>query len=315
MKTDYFQSVFILIFFIFFAVPAVGQVVAPEGFMQSPPDDGNLNIIVFGAHPDDAQLDAGGVGALWSDQGHHVKFVSTTNGDIGHAVKSGGELAKIRIAEFHDADRVLGIDGSEVFDIHDGEIMPTLENRKKYVRAIREWKADIVIGHRPYDYHPDHRYTGILMQDAAYMVIVSNFLPSVPHLTQNPVFLFSSDNFQKPYPFEPDVVVAIDEVIDRKVEAVWQFESQIESWWAAGNFEDVIPVPDDPQARAERKQQVTERFKRRSVATADRYRDKLIELYGERRGKQIEYAEAFEVCEYGRQPTQEELLEMFPTFE
>ena len=169
-----------------------------------PADDGKLRIIVFGAHPDDCELKAGGTAALWAAQGHHVKFVSTTNGDIGHAEIAGGPLARRRIAEVKEAAKVLGIE-TEVLDIHDGELMPTLENRKTFVRLIREWKADIVMGHRPNDYHPDHRYTGILMQDAAFMVTVAFFCPDVPQLVKNPVFLYLSDNFQKPNPFEPAV--------------------------------------------------------------------------------------------------------------
>jgi LmbE family N-acetylglucosaminyl deacetylase len=177
-------------------------------------DDGKLRIIVFGAHPDDCEIKAGGVAAMWAAQGHHVKFVSVTNGDIGHAEMAGGVLAKRRTAEVKAADKKLGIE-TEVLDIHDGELMPTLENRKKFVRLIREWKADIVMGPRPNDYHPDHRYTGILMQDAAYMVTVKFYCPDVPQLPNNPVFLYLSDGFQKPNPFDPDIIVSIVEVIDQ----------------------------------------------------------------------------------------------------
>ena len=73
--------------------------------------------------------------------------------------------------EVMEVARRLGVT-TEVLDIHDGELLPTLENRRTITRLIREWKADIVIAHRPNDYHPDHRYTGILVQDAAFMVIV-----------------------------------------------------------------------------------------------------------------------------------------------
>jgi len=204
-------------------------------------DDGKLRIIVFGAHPDDCEIKAGGTAAMWAAQGHHVKFVSTTNGDIGHATMAGGELAKRRTAEVKAAAKILGIE-TEVLDIHDGELMPTLENRKIFVRLIREWKADIVMGHRPNDYHPDHRYTGILMQDAAYMATVTFYCPDVPQIPKNPVFLYLSDGFQKPNPFEPDVVVSIDDVIEQKANALWLLESQIESLWATGNFEKVVPV-------------------------------------------------------------------------
>jgi len=168
-------------------------------------DDGKLRIIVFGAHPDDCEIRAGGVAAMWAAQGHHVKFVSTTNGDIGHWQMAGGPLAQRRKAEVEHAARILGIE-TEVLDIHDGELMPTLENRRLITRLIREWKADIVITHRPNDYHPDHRYTGILVQDAAYMVTVPFFCPDVPPLSRNPVFLYSSDRFQKPNPFDPAAI-------------------------------------------------------------------------------------------------------------
>ena len=144
-----------------------------------PPDDGKLRIIAFGAHPDDCEIKAGGVAAMWAARGHHVKFVSTTNGDIGHPNMAGGPLSLRRTAEVHEAAKILGI-VSEVLDIHDGELMPTLENRRTIARLIREWQADIVLGHRPNDYHPDHRYTGILVQDAAFMVTVPFFTPDVP---------------------------------------------------------------------------------------------------------------------------------------
>lgn len=273
-------------------------------------DDGKLRIIAFGAHPDDCEIDAGGTGALWAKAGDHVKFVSTTNGDVGHATQAGGPLAKRRTAEVKKADEMLGIT-SRVLDNHDGELMPTLENRKTIIRLIRDWKADIVIAPRSYDYHPDHRYTGILVQDAAFMVIVPYVCPDVPALNKNPVFLYTEDGFQKPCPFEPDIVVSIDDVMDAKAEALWQLESQIESLWATGNFEKVVPVPKSGPEREKRRNQVKARFAARNAAIANKYRNKLIELYGEEKGKKIKYAEAFELCEYGRQPSLNELKKMF----
>jgi LmbE family N-acetylglucosaminyl deacetylase len=277
-------------------------------------EDGKLRIIVFGAHPDDAELKAGGTAALWAAQGHHVKFASVTNGDIGHAEMSGGQLAKRRTAEVKEAAKVLGIE-TEVLDIHDGELMPTLENRKKLVRLIRQWNADIVMGHRPNDYHPDHRYVGVLMQDAAFMVTVKFFCNDVPQMAKNPVFLYVSDGFQKPNPFQPDVVVATDGVMEKKQEAIWKLESQIESLWATGNFEKVVSIPADPQGRAQRRKQQDGRTAGRDKAVADKYRGRLIELYGPEKGKAVQYAEAFEICEYGRRPSADELKKLFPISE
>ncbi|MHC4641922.1 MAG: PIG-L deacetylase family protein [Planctomycetota bacterium] len=305
------------IFTLILTLPMLVLVFALPGLVsaaQRDSDDGKLRIIVFGAHPDDCEHRAGGVAAMWAAQGHHVKFVSTTNGDIGHAVMAGGQLAKRRDKEIQQAAKALGIDETQMLDIHDGELMPTLENRKTFVRLIRQWKADIVMAHRPNDYHPDHRYTGILMQDAAFMVTVSFFCSDVPQLAKNPAFLYLSDNFQKPNPFEPSVVVAIDDVFEKKVDALWSFQSQIESLWATGNFEKVVPVPKDPAGRKQRRQQLSRRFERRWESVANKYRTKLIELYGEKKGKKVKYAEAFELCEYGRRPSPEELKKLFPFF-
>src|SRR5882672_6163752 len=166
---------------------------APESRAPAaPPKDGKLRIICFGAHPDDCELRVGGVAALWAEQGHHVKFVSVTNGDIGHWRDQPGPLAQRRKLEVEAAAERLGIT-TQVLDIHDGELLPTLENRRTITRLIREWGADIVMSHRPNDYHPDHRYTGVLVQDSAYMVAVPFFCPDALPLKSNPVFLFYSD--------------------------------------------------------------------------------------------------------------------------
>jgi len=271
---------------------------------------GQMRIIAFGAHPDDCEIRAAGVAAMWAAKGHKVKFVSTTNGDIGHWKMAGGPLAQRRAAEVQAAAKILGIQ-TEVLDNHDGELMPTLENRKTIVRLIREQKADVVLAPRTNDYHPDHRYTGVLVQDAAFMVICPFFCPDVPHLPSNPVFLYYSDRFQKPNPFDPDVVVSIDSVIDQKLDALVELESQFVEGCVSGN-ESMIPKNEAERAAAH--QRVRESFRGRFAATANQYRDKLIELYGQEQGKKVRYAEAFEVCEYGRQPSASDLREIFPFF-
>ncbi len=271
-------------------------------------EDGKLRIIVFGAHPDDAEIRAGGASALWAELGHHVQLVSVTNGDIGHFAMAGGALAQRRAAEVKKASDILGTT-SMVLDIHDGELEPTMENRRTLTRLIRRWGADIVIGHRPNDYHPDHRYVGVLMQDSAYMVGVPFFCPDVPALPKNPLFLYSYDNFQRPNPFRADIVVAIDRTIDKKVEALVVMESQFVEGGAMGKPD---PTLDNPAEREKKREQVRESFRRRFAAIADQYRDKLIEIYGEEAGRQVRYAEAFEICEYGRRPTPAELRQLFP---
>jgi N-acetylglucosamine malate deacetylase 1 len=273
--------------------------------------DEPLRIICFGAHPDDCELKAAGVGAMWAAKGHKVKFVSVTNGDIGHWRESGPALARRRKAEVEAADKSLGIE-TEILDIHDGELEPNLANRKTITRLIREWKADIVMSHRPNDYHPDHRYTGVLVQDAAFMVAVPKFIPEVTPLKRNPIFLYYSDRFQKPNPFKADIVIAIDSVMAKKVAALERMESQFYEGGANGGPE---LMPEDPAKQAERKTVVRAGFQARDRQAARQFRDKLNSLYGADRGEKVEFAEAFEVCEYGRQPDAAEVRRLFPFFE
>lgn len=276
---------------------------------QVPADDGKLRIIAFGAHPDDCEIFVGGTACLWAEQGHHVKLVSATNGDIGHWQLAGGPLARRRTQEVQAVAKIFGTT-AQVLDIHDGEIEPTLENRRTFTRLIRNWNADIVITHRPNDYHPDHRYTSVLVQDSAYMVTVPFFCPDTPPLKKNPVFLYASDGFQKPNPFKPDIVVAIDSVIERKLDGLAELVSQfIEG--GCGGGPDRMPR-DEADLKARQAQLKQGGFRQRHVNLANTYRDKLIELYGEQAGKQVKYAEAFEICEYGRRPNQQELRKLFP---
>jgi len=284
-------------------------VAAAAGAGPAAAADGKLRIITFGAHPDDCELVAGGVATKWAALGHKFKCVSVTNGDIGHAVIAGGPLALRRRAESRRAAQILGIE-TEVLDNHDGELMVTLENRRKIARLIRDWQADIVISHRPNDYHPDHRYTGVLVMDAAYMVQVPFFTPEIPPLTRNPVFLFSEDQFQKPNPFSGDIVVGIDDVVDKKLAVVEAMESQ----FYEGGCCDVPAggMPQDVAGKEARRKQVHEFFASHFAATANRFRSRLAEWYGADRAAGIKYAEAFEICEYGRQPTKEEIRQLFP---
>lgn len=271
-------------------------------------EDGKLRIIVFGGHPDDCEFSSGGVGALWAKQGHHVKFVSMTNGDIGHWRMAGGPLAQRRTAEVKKAAEVLGIAESEVLDIHDGELMPDLPTRKMVVRLIRDWKADVVIVHRPHDYHPDHRNAGLVVRDAAYMVTVPYFCPDAPYLDRNPLFLYSYDRFERPYPFVPDVVVDIDSAIETKADALAVMESQFVEGGCCGSH----IAPRNDEERAAGRETVRERFRSRAKGVAERYRDRLKELYGDEGGEKVRHAEAFEIAEHGRMPSEEEMRALFP---
>ena len=268
-----------------------------------------LRILVFGAHPDDCDIKAGGVAALYAGQGHKVKFVSVTNGDAGHHEMGGGPLAWRRNAEAQAAAAIVGIE-YQLLDNHDGELEPTLENRHKIIRLIREFRPDLVMTPRPNDYHPDHRYTSVLVQDAAYMVTVPNVCGLTPHLDYNPVIVYTSDRFEKPYPFRPDVVVGIDRVVEKKLDMLHCHVSQMYEWlpYNAGVLDQV------PTDEGERRRWMGERRGKGFKDIADRYRDLLSTLYGKEEGQAVQHAEAFEACEYGSPLTAANRGILFPFF-
>lgn len=290
--------------FVALAAAAAVSVPAPGG---GQPPAAPLRIIAFGAHPDDAELRAGGVAALWAAAGHRVKFVAMTNGDVGHFAQAGGPLAVRRRAEVAECARIFGIE-TEVLDIHDGELMPTLENRRTVARLIRDWQADIVLGHRRWDYHPDHRYTGVLLDDSAVLVVAPFFVPDTPPTRRNPIYMNYYDGFREPTAFVPTMVVGIDGVAEKKWDCIRAMPSQFgdrDAWQSR-------TLPNVPQSDAERQAYLVDLVRTRSSDMADRYREQLVALYGAERGKAIRYAEAFQLGQYGRQVSAEELKAFFP---
>jgi len=265
-----------------------------------------LRFIAIGAHPDDCEEEFGGTAAKLARAGHRVKFLSVTNGDAGHQTMGGAALAKRRFLETQECARRLGIAEYQVLDNHDGELMPTLEVRRQIIRAIRDWKADVVLAPRPNDYHPDHRYTGVLVQDAAYMVVVPNVVSDTAPLANNPVFLYYQDGFTKPAPFRPDVVVPIDDVWDRKISGLDAHISQFYEWlpWVDHSLDQ---VPADAKARRE---WLAEHFYARTPIS-EASRKTLMEELGAA-GANVKHAESFELCEYGHRPSLAALRAMFP---
>ena len=263
-----------------------------------------LRIIMIGAHPDDCDQDGGGTAILFAKLGHAVKFVSVTNGDAGHQSIGGGMLAKRRMDEAQEAGKRFGVE-YKVLDNHDGELLPTLERRLQVIREIREWNADIVIAPRPNDYHPDHRYTGVLVQNAAYMVAVPNVAADTPPLKKNPVFLYFQDFFQRPNPFRPDVAIDISAVFTQKIHALDAHESQVYEWlpWIGGYLDKV------PKEVSKRESWLATD---RSVRITPEVRTSLEKWYGKDYAAKVQHAEAFEVCEYGSRPTEEDLRRLFP---
>jgi LmbE family N-acetylglucosaminyl deacetylase len=270
--------------------------------------DASLRVLVIGAHPDDADICCGGLALKYSSQGHIVKFVSCTNGATGHFNIGGIELARRRYAEAQESATIANLSEYQILDWHTGELEPTVVNRKVIIKIIRDFKPDLIITHRPNDYHPDHRYTSQLVQDASYIITVPNMLPLTDIVTKTPVICYVYDEFQKPYPFRPDVVVSIDDVIDKKISMLHCHESQMYEWIPYNNgILDQVPADDD-----DRRKLLEEQYDPVWRNIADLYRERLIKLYGPEKGRAIKYAEAYEICEYGSALPNEEIFRLFP---
>lgn len=263
-------------------------------------------ILAIGAHPDDCDLKAGGCAILWAQAGCAVRFVSMTNGDAGHHEMSGQELADRRKAEAKAAGAVAGIE-YQVLGNSDGQLVPELEQRWELLRLIREFRPDLILTHRPNDYHPDHRYTSQLVQDCSYLVGVPNICPETPRLVGSPVMAYFWDEFRKPLPFEPDVSVDIDAVMDTKVRMLDCHASQFYEWlpWIDRHG---IQMPDDPGLRLK----ALEKFARIFTRPSEASRDLLKRYYGDGRGVAVLNAECFEACEYGAPMDGAAIRRLFP---
>jgi LmbE family N-acetylglucosaminyl deacetylase len=266
-----------------------------------------LRLLVIGAHPDDAEYKAGGLAALYRGLGHDVRFVSTTSGDAGHQEQSGHALARRRRREATAAAATLGF-AYEIWEESDGRLVASLACRERMIRLIREYRPDLVLTHRPNDYHPDHRVTSQLVQDAAYLLTVPAICPDVPHLERDPVIAYLSDHFTRPYPFEPTVALDISPAWDAKVAMLHAHESQFYEWLPFnGGYAAEVPEGDEA-----RRAWLSGRFADLSRTLADRIRPRLVECYGPERGAAIQLVEAFEGCEYGAPLDAPAIRRLFP---
>lgn len=268
--------------------------------------DRPLRLLILGAHPDDAEYHVGGLAVLYRQAGHEVKMVSLTDGSAGHHLRPGPELVARRRAEAAASAAVIGAT-YDVFDIPDGQLFPTLENRLKVIRLIRTYQPDLILTHRPNDYHPDHRYTSTLVQDACYMVTVPAVAPDTPHLMRDPVICYMPDHFRKPYPLDPRVVVDVGPVLTTVARMWHQHTSQFYEWLAYNmGIADQVPADDGGRLAW-----ITSRVEQRQAPYADRFRDLLEKFYGPERGRAIRFVEAFEPCEYGAPLTPEAFRRLF----
>lgn len=263
-------------------------------------------LLILGAHPDDAEYHAGGLAARYRRRGDEVRMVSVTDGRSGHHRRRGAELVDLRREEARRAGAVIGAT-YETWDFPDGALQPTLELRSAIIRELRTFRPDLVLTHRPWDYHPDHRAVGQAVQDASYLVTVPAIVPDVAHLDRDPVVAYMVDLFTRPCPFRPDVLLDISDEFPEIVAMLACHASQVFEWlpYNQGIAEQV------PSGEQERRAWLAEWFREAVRPRADRFRSELVERLGER-GRDVELIEAYEISEYAARMTPEQQVALFP---
>ena len=283
-----------------------------------------MRILMIGAHQDDVEFRGSGLAVKYRRLGHDVRILSMTNGCGGHHILTPEETSRVRYLESQKAAEILGVQYDVSSDVDDCTVQADIESRRRLTRYIRRYNPDLIITHRPNDYHTDHRNTGLLLQDAAYLLTVPHECPDVPAMRFMPVIMYFVDTFKYP-PFEADVVVDTDDVAEVKMEMVDINASQFYEWLPY-TYGQEVPPASDRKARLAfvRGADMTGKSDEEILAipqtgwmhyfrkNASRFRRELIAKYGEERGRAIRTAEAFMLCEYGAPLTEEKRKELFP---
>ena len=257
-----------------------------------------LKVMVIFAHPDEGEIYAGGVTALYTQMGHEVKFMSLTNGDAGHYEMKPEELAERRYKEAMHAKEILSLSEYEVLDYHDGILENTEELRKKVASSIRDWEADIVFAFYPaWGGHNDNMTAGWIVREASLLLDEEEM----------PVFIYMRDFHTASFSYIPDFAINIDDVWKTKLAACGAHESQVIEY-----NPEMEGVLDEVLASKEKQDD----FLFHNAIPFSIIRPDIVlaleKWYGKDVAKQVSYVEEFEIAEYGRQITDEGVFELFP---
>jgi LmbE family N-acetylglucosaminyl deacetylase len=260
-----------------------------------------INVIVIFAHPDEGEIYAGGISAIYSKLGHNVKFLSLTNGDAGHWSMNPDSLAKRRYNEAMEAKKILGLADYEILGNHDGKLKNSQELQKIVADRIEKWKSDIVFLYYPIVTEPgghnDNMQAGLIVHDAASFI----------KMEKMPLFMYMRDYFTTGFSHIPDIAFNIEDVWDTKLLAMKAHESQVveANPHADGILDEVL------KSEAKRQEYLFYNSFPFSRITPD-IRLALKKWYGSDFADRIKWTEAFEFAEIGRQINNQAVAELFP---
>jgi LmbE family N-acetylglucosaminyl deacetylase len=260
----------------------------------------DLRVMAIGAHPDDADVNMAGTLSKFAAAGARVKMVAMTNGNKGHRTMPPDELAERRLGEAQASAKVIGAEEYVVMGSDDCVLEPTLEWRRRLTHLVRSFAPHLIFTHRTCDYHADHRAAGVLVQDITYFLGVPYWCPETPVPDVAPAVFFMRDKFTVPRELRPDVAVDITDVQDIAADALCCHVSQFFEWLPP-ELPGAVEANPGPDAPVEDRRAFVKRFWfARKQFDAARF------------NLPWQYAEVFELSEYGRQPDSDEIRSLFP---
>lgn len=268
-------------------------------------DESTIRVLIIGAHPDDAEVSAGGLVVRHCRHGSRVRIISVTDGRSGHHHIASDDLVRVRREEARQAGERVGAD-YDVWHFPDGALEPSLAVRSAIIREIRQFAPDLVLTHRPNDYHPDHRAVGVAVQDASYMVTVPHVCEDTPALLRDPVVAYMSDLFTRPNPLRPDVLLEVSEEFDLTVQMAACHGSQFFQWLP---YHDGI-LDTVPSGSAARHEWLSEWFRSLHQRRRDHFQSAMVDHGLKLDQKSL--IEVYEISEYAARADAARLAALFP---
>ena len=178
----------------------------------------HVDVLAFGAHPDDVEIGCGGTLIKLTDAGTKVGVIDLVRGELGTRGS-----AEIREAEASESSKILGLTARENLGLPDGHIRATPEAKRKIVEVIRRWKPESIFVPYWKDRHPDHANASPLVYESTFMAGLERY--DTGQEKHRPKRLFYYAGW---YEFEPTFIVNITDQFDRKMEAIYAFSTQFQ---------------------------------------------------------------------------------------
>lgn len=183
-----------------------------------------LDILAFGVHPDDVELSCAGALLVEKKNGKKTGIIDLTQGELGTR-----GTAATRMKEAADAALILGVDARENLKMADGFLQNDEAHQRKIITAIRTYQPEIILCNAPEDRHPDHGRSSKLVADAAFLSGLSKINTELNGKEQDAwrpkyVFRFIQDRM-----LQPDFVIDITDVFEKKIEAIKAYKTQFHS--------------------------------------------------------------------------------------